>query len=356
MSARAARRVMGPRQCRSSTAEPTGVTEGRFTYLDVAGRRCVHRRRGQPHAMYEVLERELKWEVDDDFVLPRFDDIVKGADVEHSTVHLTGSFYDTADGDLRAHGVLLRRRDGDDGTGWQLKVPDVEGRVWIRTTRSDTPPSSAHRSAHRYASGQAVGEHRDHPNGARSLSHQRARALTGWAPVDVDQVRASVDDRLLAWREIEVELGPTTKSDTARASRPAGPIRSLSRPGIRPSSRAPRTPNDRRPLVTHTPPRPSRTTWTRRLMRVFVGDLGLRRGSDPIHDTRVAIRRLRSTLRVFGKLLDPRGDLRRGGRTQMVQRAARRGAPIVRCNGIASGCARRTSARTRARPSRQQDQ
>ena len=37
---------------------------------------------------------------------------------------------------------------------------------------------------------------------------------------------------------------------------------------------------------------------------IFDGDLGLRRGVDPIHDTRVAIRRLRSTLRVFGKLLD----------------------------------------------------
>jgi CHAD domain-containing protein len=37
---------------------------------------------------------------------------------------------------------------------------------------------------------------------------------------------------------------------------------------------------------------------------VFEGDLQLRRGQDPIHDTRVAIRRLRSTIRVFGKLLD----------------------------------------------------
>ena len=36
--------------------------------------------------MNEVLERETKWEVDDDFVLPRLDDIIKGADVEHSTV------------------------------------------------------------------------------------------------------------------------------------------------------------------------------------------------------------------------------------------------------------------------------
>jgi CHAD domain-containing protein len=45
--------------------------------------------------------------------------------------------------------------------------------------------------------------------------------------------------------------------------------------------------------------------------QITVGDLGLRRGDDPIHDTRVAIRRLRSTLRVFGKALDEAaiGDL-----------------------------------------------
>jgi len=38
--------------------------------------------------------------------------------------------------------------------------------------------------------------------------------------------------------------------------------------------------------------------------QIFAGDVGLRRGQDPIHDTRVAVRRLRSTLRVFGTLLD----------------------------------------------------
>jgi CHAD domain-containing protein len=38
--------------------------------------------------------------------------------------------------------------------------------------------------------------------------------------------------------------------------------------------------------------------------RVLAGDAGLRAGQDPIHDTRVAIRRLRSTLRVFGRALD----------------------------------------------------
>ncbi|BDB45301.1 MULTISPECIES: CHAD domain-containing protein [Mycobacterium] len=38
--------------------------------------------------------------------------------------------------------------------------------------------------------------------------------------------------------------------------------------------------------------------------QVMAGDVGLRGGDDPIHDTRVAIRRLRSTLRVFGAVLD----------------------------------------------------
>jgi CHAD domain-containing protein len=45
--------------------------------------------------------------------------------------------------------------------------------------------------------------------------------------------------------------------------------------------------------------------------QIMAGDLGSRRGEDPIHDTRVAIRRLRSTLRVFDKALDEAavGDL-----------------------------------------------
>ncbi|QLL07052.1 CHAD domain-containing protein [Mycobacterium vicinigordonae] len=38
--------------------------------------------------------------------------------------------------------------------------------------------------------------------------------------------------------------------------------------------------------------------------RIVAGEVGLRGGADPIHDTRVAIRRLRSTLRVFRPDLD----------------------------------------------------
>jgi inorganic triphosphatase YgiF len=79
--------------------------------------------------MDEVLEHELKWDVAEDFALPGLDDIVAEADVERSTVTLSSAYYDTVDGDLQTHGVLLRRRDGDNDTGWQLEVPDAEGRV-----------------------------------------------------------------------------------------------------------------------------------------------------------------------------------------------------------------------------------
>ena len=55
--------------------------------------------------MDEVLERELKWDVDEHFAVPRLDDIVAGSDVERSTVTLNSAYYDTADGDLGAESM-----------------------------------------------------------------------------------------------------------------------------------------------------------------------------------------------------------------------------------------------------------
>ena len=91
--------------------------------------------------MQELLEREDKWDVNDRFVLPRLHDLIDGGEIDRSTVHLESEYYDTADHDLQSHGIVLRRRDGDDDTGWQLKVPDSEGRIEIRTTLADAPPA-----------------------------------------------------------------------------------------------------------------------------------------------------------------------------------------------------------------------
>jgi CHAD domain-containing protein len=253
--------------------------------------------------MHELLERELKWEVDEEFVLPRLDDIVPGADVLHSAVDLCSSYYDTADGDLRAHGVLLRRRDGDHDTGWQLKGPAVEGCVVIRTTVSDTPPPELTDMLTGMRLGKPllnIATIRTVRERYRIREPERHRVCLD---VDVDQVRASVDHQLLAWREIAVELGPVTKSVPRKlADR-------LAKSGAKPSrypSKLARVGRAVRPAPAADTPaaRATAAYLNAQIDEVFAGDLGLRRGRDPIHDTRVAIRRLRSTLRVFGKLLD----------------------------------------------------
>lgn len=150
-----------------------------------------------------------------------------GADVERSTVHLDSAYYDTADGDLQAHGVLLRRRDGDDDTGWQLNVPDAEGRVEIRTAVSESPPSELADMLTGIRLGKPlvnVATIRTVRDRYRITDPRRHRLC---AEVDDDHVRASVDHRLLAWREIEVELGPACCTGHARPPNAPGTPRSF---------------------------------------------------------------------------------------------------------------------------------
>src|SRR5690349_12130390 len=254
--------------------------------------------------MDEVLERELKWDVDEHFELPPIDDIVAGADVKRSTVTLSSAYYVTADGDLQTHGVLLRRRDGDDDTGWQLKVPAAEGRVEIRTALSDAPPAELADALTGMRLGKPlvnVATIRTTRERYQITDRKRDRLC---AEVADDSVLASVGHRLLAWREIEVELGPAARSFPRQLTE------RLTNAGATPSrypSKLARVAHlDRRePAIDTAAGRALVAYLTEQIDAVFDGDLGLRRGSDPIHDTRVAIRRLRSTLRVFGKLMEP---------------------------------------------------
>ncbi len=252
--------------------------------------------------MREVLEREAKWDVDDRFTLPDLGSMAEGGRVDHDTVDLTSEYYDTPERDLQAHGVLLRRRSGDDDTGWQLKIPAAEGRTELQWALTDTLPDSVKELLTGLALGKRLsavatvhtvrGRHRIHQDGADEWS----------AEVADDQVRAWTGDRLLAWREIEVELGPSTPS------MPKGFVKQLRAAGARPSRHSSKLAHVL-PPATSEPPR-SRAVRAlsayvaAHLDAIVVGDLGLRRGQDPIHDTRVAMRRLRSTLRVFAPLLN----------------------------------------------------
>ncbi len=250
--------------------------------------------------MYQLLEREDKWDVDDHFVLPGFDDLIDDGDIDRSTVRLESVYYDTADHDLQSHGIVLRRRDGDDDTGWQLKVPDLDGRIEIRTSLADEPPAELLDLLTGLRLGKQlvnVATLRTERTRYRIRRHEHL-----CAELADDQVHASVDHRLLAWREIEIEYG--SKSD----SLPDRLARRLSKAGARPSKHPSKLAHALGATATPDIDDAAHLALleyvTHQIDAVFDGDLGLRRGQDPIHDTRVAIRRLRSTIRVFGKLLD----------------------------------------------------
>ena len=305
--------------------------------------------------MDEVLERELKWDVDEHFAVPRLDDIVAGSDVERSTVTLNSAYYDTADGDLQTHGVLLRRREGDDDTGWQLKVPDAEGRVEIRAGLSDTPPSELTAALTGMRLGKPlvnVATIRTTRDWYRITDPRRHRLC---AEVADDHVRASIDDRLLAWREIEVELGPAARSVPRRLTKRL--IEAGAKPGRYPSklARVSRTTRPE-PAGGTAAGRAVASYLTEQIDNIFDGDLGLRRGSDPIHDTRVAIRRLRSTVRVFGKLMDRSAIGHVDDELKWFAGTARRGARLSGATPPASRRRWTIAARARSRAGRQPDQ
>lgn len=253
--------------------------------------------------MHELLEREDKWEVDDQFEVPRLlHDLVDGGGVDRSTVHLESVYYDTADHDLQSHGIVLRRREGDDDTGWQLKVPATDGRIEIRTSLADAPPTELAELLMGLRLGKPlvnVATLRTERTRYRIREPEHDRV---YAELADDLVRASVDHRLLAWREIEVEYERDGRTLSRRLAK------RLSKAGARPSQYRSKLAHALgaadAPDVEGDASSAFAKYVARQIDAIFDGDIALRRGQDPIHDTRVAIRRLRSTIRVFGKLLD----------------------------------------------------
>jgi CHAD domain-containing protein len=252
--------------------------------------------------MQELLEREDKWDVNDNFEVPSLDDLIDGADVDRATVHLESEYYDTVDHDLQSHGIVLRRRTGDDDVGWQLKVPDSEARIEIRTALADAPPSELEelltglRLGKELVNVATIRTERTRYR-IREPEHQHV-----CAEVADDQVHASVEHGLLAWREIEVEFGSDARPVARRLAKRLS--KAGARPSRYPSKLAHALPAAETPGIENVALGGLTTYVAAQIDAIFDGDMRLRRGQDPIHDTRVAIRRLRSTIRVFGKLFD----------------------------------------------------
>ncbi|WP_433654399.1 CHAD domain-containing protein [Nocardia sp. CA-128927] len=255
--------------------------------------------------MKDVLERESKWEVDREFTLPPIDDLVPGGHVEETSVELTSTYFDTTARDLLTHHLTLRRRAGADESGWQLKVPQGSGRVEVVAEWSDELP----RELAEVVTGAALGRQLHAITTIHTLRNRhRVVGPDGELIMEIDDdvVRTTPVDKdvdALAWREIEVELGPHTDAiPTELADRL---VEAGAAPSKYPSklSRAVSQPPERK-VAGSKAERAIHAYLAAQIDLIFAGDVALRRGEDPIHDTRVATRRLRSTLRVFGKLLD----------------------------------------------------
>lgn len=252
--------------------------------------------------MLQTTGHDTTWDVDREFILPDLSDVVSGGHVEYDRIDTVSSYYDTDESDLRAHGIVLRRCDGDDDTGWQLSLPDgdTEDMHW---PLSDVPPTQAAavlagvtgaKVLHNIGTIHTV-RHR------RRINAPNSDYLV--AQIAEDEVRASTGDRLLAWRELGVqvdrdatrqtkELRRLLKKAGAKPTRYRSKLAHLS--GDSPECSGPRSPAAR-----------AMTSYLNsQIDAVISGDIALRRGQDPIHDTRVALRRLRSTLRVFTSVLD----------------------------------------------------
>jgi len=153
------------------------------------------------------------------------------------------------------------------------------------------------------------------------------------AEVADDYVRASAGERLLAWREIEVELGARTPAPPSRL------IKRLVAAGAQPSRYASKLAHVAAPATSAEADTPAARAvaddLTARIDQIVAGDIGLRRGQDPIHDTRVAIRRAQHAARVR-QTAGPRRGRRDGRRTEVVRGGCSATFATVRCSSAGS--------------------
>jgi CHAD domain-containing protein len=262
-------------------------------------------------------EREDKFTVADEFVVPGFDDLVgPGGQLVTDSYRLGNLYHDTDDGALRGAGLTLRRRTGRVDAGWQLKLPSGPARTEVGSrSRGRTVP--------RALADVVLGLTRGRPlvpvadlTTERSVTRLLDADGVLRAEIADDRVSSATlgsESRLDHWREVEVELGPAGDEAllTAVGDR-------LAEAGARPSTYGSKLgralgasgPREAEAVEPTTVADVLSRYVSTQCAEIVAGDLALRLGEPQVHRTRVAIRRLRSTLRVFASLLDPEPSTR----------------------------------------------
>jgi CHAD domain-containing protein len=241
---------------------------------------------------------------------------------EPSVVQLDATYYDTADLRLARSLVTLRRREGGADQGWHLKLPGEGFRTEITEPLTDdvTPPAALAILVGAFVRGQKLAPV------ARIRTTRTAFEVFGaggerLAEVADDDVRSESFGpitQLSAWREIEVELKDAAPGETLQILE-----KSLIAAGARRSvdvSKLRRALGDRLPEA-HAPAGASvkRPCGRAVISNYLAAQAAALLRADPavradlpdaVHSARVAIRRIRSGVRVFADVLAaPPADL-----------------------------------------------
>lgn len=261
------------------------------------------------------FEREDKFDVDADFQLPTLTSLVPAdGELVPSETHLISEYFDTVGHDLLRRGITLRRRTGDSDNGWHAKVPAEKARTEIRLPLGTGAENAVPDELADVLRGAVMG---GELSAVATLTTRRTVHTVSDA--DGAVVAEIADDEVSVvliggatgprWREVEVELGPAGSESLMKK---AGKV--LRAAGARPSahpSKLDRALSVVREVSADSGVRLLTDYLDEQVQAIVAGDVYLRRGLDPIHSTRVAIRRYRSTLRVFGSLFEdePAADL-----------------------------------------------
>jgi CHAD domain-containing protein len=272
------------------TAFQAGTTE------DVADER--------PTAAREI---ESKYDIAPDFVMPALAD--PGQPVDVDTVHLASTYYDTGDHDLLRYRLTLRRRVGEVDTGWQLKVPGAGERTELRWPATDAPPEALRTLLRPFVRDKpiAAAVRLDVTRTRHRICDPADELVTEVAQDDVRATGLAAEVRAGRWQEAEIELGPAGSravlAEIGAKLIAAGAVASTSRTKV---ARAllgvgnegvgtPRT-SAGAVLVDYI---------SQQCDALVAGHFAILRDvEDSVHRTRVASRRLRSTLRTFEYCFD----------------------------------------------------
>ena len=262
-------------------------------------------------------EREEKFEVARDWVLPDVGELVpKGGRITESVRRLESTYFDTRERRLLEFGVTLRRRVGGDETGWQLKVPAGSARTELhsKSKRPTIPKDMSGAVAGLRGDGEllpvaSVSTTRT----ARRVVDADGEVLFELADDDVQTTTLGEEATVRAWREVEVELGPAGRKKTlakvASWLRAAGAKRSRSTTKLgralgEDDASADNADADERRVENGTLGGLVLAYLGEQCEVIAWNDIALRTGAPVVHKTRVAVRRLRSTLRVFADVFD----------------------------------------------------